>query len=105
MMPFFSKGAPGHPERIAVTLDEKGELEKIKTPVQLLKLDSQDKATHVPLKQLDMGFAAKQAMVKASEKLQENDKKVNIQVFKKERVSFLAITCKQTIDISPVCDA
>ncbi|KAK2832572.1 hypothetical protein Q7C36_016034 [Tachysurus vachellii] len=32
------------------------ELEKLKTPLQLLKLDPQDKANHVPLKQLDTGF-------------------------------------------------
>lgn len=76
------------------------ELEKLKTPVQLLKLDPQDKANHIPLKQLDMGFGTKQALEKASEKLQKHP--VKIQLFKRECVSFLSMTCKKKMERSPL---
>ncbi|KAG2463373.1 SUFU protein, partial [Polypterus senegalus] len=47
-------------------------LDNIKTPVQMLKIDVLDKTLHLPLKEMDLGFATKQALEKASEKLLEN---------------------------------
>ncbi|KAF3850523.1 hypothetical protein F7725_012295 [Dissostichus mawsoni] len=76
------------------------ELAKIKTPLQLTKLDPQEKQIHVPLKHLDIGFSTKQALQKASEKLQENP--VKIVEFKKECVSLLAMTCKKIMERSPL---
>lgn len=74
------------------------ELEKSKTVVQLLKLDTQNKANHVPLKQLDIGFGTKEALEKALEKLQEHP----VQLFKKKCVSFLSMTWKKMMDRSPL---
>lgn len=76
------------------------ELEKLKTPLQLLKLDPQEKAKRVPLKQLDIEFGTKQALEEASENLQEHP--VKIQLFKKECVSFLSMTCKKMMARNPI---
>ncbi|KAJ8364953.1 hypothetical protein SKAU_G00137840 [Synaphobranchus kaupii] len=69
MVPFLAKELQSTLRGLLSRYIKREELEK--TPVQLLKLDPQDKAMHAPLKQLDMGFATKQALEKASEKLQE----------------------------------
>lgn len=100
MVPFLAKELESILRCLLSCFIKREEMEKMKTPVQLLKLDVQNKSIHVPLKQLDTGFATKQALEKASKKLQENP--VNIQVFKKECVSFLAVTCKKMMERSPL---
>ncbi|CAM4635460.1 unnamed protein product [Leuciscus chuanchicus] len=100
MVPFLAKELESILRCLLSCFIKREELEKIKTPVQLLKLDIQNKSIHVPLKQLDTGFATKQALETASKKLLENP--VNIQVFKKECVSFLAVTCKKIMERSPL---
>ncbi|XP_060753828.1 uncharacterized protein LOC132864430 isoform X1 [Neoarius graeffei] len=75
-------------------------LENIKTPVQMLKTDVQDKALHLPLKEVDLGFATKQALEKASEKLLE--KLLLGQQFRRECVAFLSATAKKLLDKCPL---
>ncbi|XP_058887888.1 uncharacterized protein LOC131738144 [Acipenser ruthenus] len=75
-------------------------LENTKTVLQMLKLDALDKTLHVPLKQLDIGFATKQALDKASQKLQANA--LRGQEFKKECITFLATTSKKLLERSPL---
>ncbi|MGH0117842.1 UNVERIFIED_CONTAM: hypothetical protein FKN15_003873 [Acipenser sinensis] len=60
-------------------------LENTKTVLQMLKLDPLDKTLHVPLKQLDIGFATKQDLDKASQKFQANA--LRGQEFKKEYIT------------------
>ncbi|KAK6471317.1 hypothetical protein HHUSO_G29675 [Huso huso] len=75
-------------------------LENTKTVLQMLKLDPLDKTLHVPLKQLDIGLATKQALDKASQKLQANA--LRGQEFKKECITFLATTSKKLLERSPL---
>ncbi|KAK1905642.1 hypothetical protein KUDE01_012822 [Dissostichus eleginoides] len=96
----LGKGAPKHPDRPAVMLYQERRAGKDQDTVQLTKLDPQEKQIHVPLKHLDIGFSTKQALQKASEKLQENP--VKIVEFKKECVSLLAMTCKKIMERSPL---
>ncbi len=100
MVPFLAKELQSTMRGLLSCYIKREELEKLKTPVQLLKLDPQDKASHVPLKQLDIGFGTKRALEKASEELQEHP--VKIQLFKKECVSFLSMTCKKMMERSPL---
>ncbi|MGH0139901.1 UNVERIFIED_CONTAM: hypothetical protein FKN15_070224 [Acipenser sinensis] len=74
-------------------------LENTKTVLQMLKLDPLDKTLHVPLKQLDISFATKQALDKASQKLQAN---ALGQEFKKECITFLVTTSKKLLERSPL---
>lgn len=100
MVPFLAKELQSTTRDLLSCYIKREELEKLKTPLQLLKLDPQDKANHVPLKQLDTGFGTKQALEKASENLKEHP--VKIQLFKKECVSFLSMTCKKMMERSPL---
>ncbi|GAA6108193.1 uncharacterized protein LOC121526132 isoform X4 [Tachysurus ichikawai] len=97
---FFCKGAPVNHKWLDIKLYQKGRTGKVKAPLQLLKLDPQDKANHVPLKQLNTGFGTKQALEKASENLQDHPLK--IQQFTKEGISFLSMTCKKMMERSPL---
>ncbi|KAG2457688.1 CDAN1 protein, partial [Polypterus senegalus] len=75
-------------------------LDNIKTPVHMLKIDLLDKTLHLPLKEVDLGFATKQALEKASEKLLE--KPLPGQQFRRERVAFLSTTAKKLLDKCPL---
>ncbi|KAF3844586.1 hypothetical protein F7725_007749 [Dissostichus mawsoni] len=72
-VPVPAKGAPKPLTGLLSCFIKREELAKIKTPLQLTKLDPQEKQIHV---------LTKQALQKASEKLQE--KSVKIVEFKKE---------------------
>ncbi|KAK1906949.1 hypothetical protein KUDE01_009345 [Dissostichus eleginoides] len=100
MVPFLAKELQSTLTGLLSCFIKREELAKIKTPLQLTKLDPQEKQIHVPLKHLDIGFSTKQALQKASEKLQENP--VKIVEFKKECVSLLAMTCKKIMERSPL---
>ncbi|KAI4829210.1 hypothetical protein KUCAC02_023270 [Chaenocephalus aceratus] len=100
MVPFLAKELKSTLTGLLSCFIKREELAKIKTPLQLTKLDPQEKQIHVPLKHLDIGFSTKQALQKASEKLQENP--VKIVEFKKECVSLLAMTCKKIMERSPL---
>ncbi|KAK1898471.1 Adenylate cyclase type 6 [Dissostichus eleginoides] len=100
MVPFLAKELQSTMTGLLSCFIKREELAKIKTPLQLTKLDPQEKQIHVPLKHLDIGFSTKQALQKAPEKLQENP--VKIVEFKKECVSLLAMTCKKIMERSPL---
>ncbi|KAJ8361784.1 hypothetical protein AAFF_G00422090 [Aldrovandia affinis] len=76
MVPFLAKELQSTLTGLLSCFIKREELAKIKTPLQLTKLDPQEKQIHVPLKHLDIGFSTKQALQKASEKLQENPVKI-----------------------------
>ncbi|KAK9543284.1 hypothetical protein VZT92_001075 [Zoarces viviparus] len=100
MVPFLAKELQSTLTGLLSSFIKREELAKIKTLLQLTKLDPQEKQIHVPLKHLDIGFSTKQALQKASEKLQENP--VKIVEFKKECVSLLAMTYKKMMERSPL---
>ncbi|MGH0157162.1 UNVERIFIED_CONTAM: hypothetical protein FKN15_032975 [Acipenser sinensis] len=70
------------------------------TVLQMLKLDPLDKTLHVPFKQLDISLATKQALDKASQKLQANAPRG--QEFKMECITIIATTSKKLLERSPL---
>lgn len=59
---FFGKGAPVHPESLAVMLSQRGRNGENKDTFPAVETGPQDKVIHVSLKQLTIGFATKQAL-------------------------------------------
>lgn len=107
MVPFLGKEIQTILRRLLSFFIKHKELEKMRTSAQLLKRDIYNKTLLDPLKLLDIGFVTKQAVKKAIEGQQLQETQVNISTFKKECVSFLAITCKKILEKShvPSCAA
>ncbi|KAG2459420.1 MYLK protein, partial [Polypterus senegalus] len=100
MMPFLAKDLQALLKSLISCFMKREVLDNIKTPVQMLKIDVLDKTLHLPLKEVDLGFATKQALEKASEKLLE--KPLPGQQFRRECVAFLSTTAKKLLDKCPL---
>ncbi|CAL8281750.1 unnamed protein product [Merluccius merluccius] len=66
----------------------------------MLKLDSLNEALYMPLKQVDVGFATKQALYKASGKMDGNP--LLGQQFKTDCITSLSSTTKKLLEESPL---
>ncbi|MGH0144259.1 UNVERIFIED_CONTAM: hypothetical protein FKN15_002591 [Acipenser sinensis] len=90
MVPFLAQEYPS----------KKDILDKANTTLKILKVDPLDNTLPVPHKQLDIGFATKQALDKASLSLQTSE--LRAKEFKKECLTFLAATSKKLLERSPL---
>ncbi|KAG2460378.1 ANR16 protein, partial [Polypterus senegalus] len=100
MMPFLAKDLQAVLKSLISCFMKREVLDNIKTPVQMLKIDVLDKTLHLPQKEVDLGFATKQALEKALEKLLE--KPLPGQQFRRECVAFLSATAKKLLDKCPL---
>ncbi|MGH0120660.1 UNVERIFIED_CONTAM: hypothetical protein FKN15_068235 [Acipenser sinensis] len=100
MVPFLAEKLQSTLMSLLSCFIKRDVLENTKTVLQMLKLDPLDKTLHVLLKQLDIGFATKQALYKTSQKLQANA--LRGQEFKKECITFLVTTSKKLLERSPL---